>query len=179
MIILQLKDENRTLSSLPSQEHSAGLTIHTVCSHLEALKKEVYGIKIVSTDTASTVEAIQHTVVTGDRECNLLKCHWAEFETADILDVYSFISFREATTDVPQMKTEAEHQLATFSRTAATHTLCEQLANSLTKLETSLTADHWANIICGFWSALASRRLYNSNLINGENIYVSYLFKYT
>ena len=179
MTILQLKDENRTLSSLPTQEHSVSLTIHTVCSHLEALKKEVYGIKVVSTDTASTIEAIRHAVVTGDRERNLLKHRRAEFETADILDVYSFVSFREAAADVPQMKTEAERQLATFSRTAATHTLCERLANSLTKPETSLTADHRANIIRGFWSALASRRLYNSNLINGENIYVSYLFKYT
>ena len=73
MTILQLKDENRTLSSLPSQEHSASLTIHTVCSRLEALEKEVYDIKVVSTDTASTVEAIQHAVVMGDRERNLLK----------------------------------------------------------------------------------------------------------
>ena len=83
MTILQLKDENRTLSSLLTQEHSVSLTIHTVCSHLEALEKEVYGIKAVSTDTASTVEAIQHAVVMEDREHNLLKHHWAEFETAD------------------------------------------------------------------------------------------------
>ena len=142
MTILQLKDENRTLSSLPSQEHSAGLTIHTVCSRLEVLKKEVYGIKVVSTDTASTVEVIRHAVVMGDRERNLLKRHRAEFETADILDVYSFVSFREVAANISQMKTEAERQLVTFSRTAATHTLCEQLVNSLTKLETSLTADH-------------------------------------
>ena len=81
--ILQLKDENRTLSSLPSQEHSVGLTIHTVCSHLEVLEKEVYGIKVVSTDIASTVEAIRHAVVMEDREHNLLKRHRAEFETAD------------------------------------------------------------------------------------------------
>ena len=83
MTILQLKDENRTLSSLPTQEHSVSLTIHTVCSHLEALEKEVYGIKAVSTDTASTVEAIRHAVVMEDREHNLLKRHRAEFETAD------------------------------------------------------------------------------------------------
>src|SRR5436305_15055245 len=83
MTILQLKDENRTLSSLPTQEHSVSLTIHTVCSHLEALEKEVCGIKAVSTDTASTVEAIRHAVDMADREHNLLERHRAEFEAAD------------------------------------------------------------------------------------------------